>query len=62
MTWMRTFLEEKFQLGLRDAAFQPVFLHLVPMIAYLLWRYDRPQGGDDTRTEDLAEHCGGWSR
>jgi MFS family permease len=28
MTWMPTFLYEKFQLTLRDAAFQSVFLHL----------------------------------
>lgn len=29
----------------------------VPMIGYLFWRYDRPQGGDDTRAEDLADFC-----
>jgi glucarate dehydratase len=29
----------------------------IPMIAYLFWRYDRPGGGDDTRAEDLADHC-----
>ena len=29
----------------------------VPMIGYLFWRYDRPQGGDDTCAEDLADHC-----
>ncbi|WP_066550655.1 MULTISPECIES: enolase C-terminal domain-like protein [unclassified Sphingomonas] len=29
----------------------------VPFIAYLFWRYDRPGGGDDTRAEDLADHC-----
>ena len=29
MTWMPTFLYEKFQLSLKDAAFQSVFLHLV---------------------------------
>lgn len=29
----------------------------IPMIAYLFWRYDRPQGGDDQRPEDLAEWC-----
>lgn len=29
----------------------------VPFIAYLFWRYDRPDGKDDTRAEDLADHC-----
>ncbi|RRJ95042.1 glucarate dehydratase [Opitutaceae bacterium TAV4] len=29
----------------------------IPMIAYLFWRYDRPEGGDDTRAEDLADWC-----
>ncbi len=29
----------------------------VPMIAYLFWRYDRPQGGDDTCAEDMADLC-----
>lgn len=29
----------------------------LPFIAYLFWRYDRPEGGDDTCAEDLAEHC-----
>lgn len=29
----------------------------IPMIGYLFWRYGRPQGGDDTRAEDLADHC-----
>ena len=29
----------------------------IPMIAYLFWRYDRPDGRDDTRAEDLAEYC-----
>ncbi len=29
----------------------------IPMIAYLFWRYDRPQGGDDQRPEDLADWC-----
>ncbi|MCK6489120.1 MAG: glucarate dehydratase [Planctomycetes bacterium] len=29
----------------------------VPMIGYLFWRYDRPQGGDDTCAEDVAAHC-----
>lgn len=29
----------------------------IPMIAYLFWRYDRPQGGDDTRAEDMADWC-----
>lgn len=29
----------------------------VPMIGYLFWRSDRPQGGDDIRAEDLVEHC-----
>lgn len=29
----------------------------VPMIAYLFWRYDRPEGGDDTRAEDMADLC-----
>ncbi|WP_417258626.1 enolase C-terminal domain-like protein [Celeribacter sp.] len=29
----------------------------VPFIGYLFWRYDRPQGGDDSCAEDLADHC-----
>lgn len=29
----------------------------VPMIGYLFWRYDRPQGGDDQSAEDLADWC-----
>lgn len=29
----------------------------VPMIAYLFWRYDRPEGGHDQSAEDLAEWC-----
>ncbi|WP_043585641.1 enolase C-terminal domain-like protein [Geminisphaera colitermitum] len=29
----------------------------IPMIAYLFWRYERPEGGDDTRAEDLADWC-----
>lgn len=29
----------------------------VPMIAYLFWRYDRPQGGDDKHAGDLADLC-----
>ena len=29
----------------------------VPFIAYLFWRYDRPQGGDDTCAEDMADFC-----
>ena len=29
----------------------------IPMIAYLFWRYDRPEGGDDECAEDVAEHC-----
>jgi glucarate dehydratase len=29
----------------------------VPFIAYLFWRYDRPQGGDDISAEDMAEFC-----
>ncbi|QOR71810.1 glucarate dehydratase [Ruania alkalisoli] len=29
----------------------------LPFIAYVFWRYDRPQGGDDTRAEDLADEC-----
>jgi hypothetical protein len=29
----------------------------VPMIAYLFWRYDRPQGGDDECAEDMADFC-----
>lgn len=29
----------------------------IPMIAYLFWRYDRPQGGHDTCAEDLADWC-----
>lgn len=29
----------------------------IPMIAYLFWRYDRPEGGHDESPEDLAEYC-----
>lgn len=29
----------------------------IPMIAYLFWRYHRPNGGDDTCAEDMAEWC-----
>lgn len=29
----------------------------IPLIAYLFWRYDRPQGGNDTCAEDLADFC-----
>lgn len=29
----------------------------VPMIAYLFWRYDRPDGKHDESAEDLAEFC-----
>lgn len=29
----------------------------IPMIAYLFWRYDRPDGKHDERAEDLADHC-----
>ena len=29
----------------------------IPMIAYLFWRYDRPDGKDDARAEDLADWC-----
>jgi glucarate dehydratase len=29
----------------------------IPMIAYLFWRYDRPDGRDDTCAEDLADWC-----
>ena len=29
----------------------------IPMIAYLFWRYDRPQGGNDTCAEDMADFC-----
>ncbi|MEM1058143.1 MAG: enolase C-terminal domain-like protein [Verrucomicrobiota bacterium] len=29
----------------------------VPMIGYLFWRYDRPDGRDDTCAEDLADYC-----
>lgn len=31
--------------------------HRIPMIAYLFWRYDRPQGGDDTQAEDIVDFC-----
>lgn len=31
--------------------------HEIPMIGYLFWRYDRPDGGDDTCAEDLADYC-----
>ncbi|WP_128548098.1 enolase C-terminal domain-like protein [Larkinella soli] len=29
----------------------------VPFIAYLFWRYDRPQGGHDETAEDMADLC-----
>src|SRR5690606_33497514 len=29
----------------------------IPMIGYLFWRYDRPDGGHDTSSEDLADYC-----
>lgn len=29
----------------------------IPFIAYLFWRYDRPDGGHDQCAEDLADHC-----
>lgn len=29
----------------------------IPMIAYLFWRYDRPNGGDDKTAEDMADWC-----
>lgn len=29
----------------------------IPFIAYLFWRYDRPEGGHDKYPEDLADHC-----
>ncbi|MFA6289976.1 MAG: enolase C-terminal domain-like protein [Opitutaceae bacterium] len=29
----------------------------IPMIAYLFWRYDRPDGKDDAQAEDLADWC-----
>jgi glucarate dehydratase len=29
----------------------------IPMIAYLFWRYDRPDGGDDKTAEDMADWC-----
>lgn len=29
----------------------------IPMIAYLFWRYDRPDGKHDQCAEDLAEYC-----
>ncbi|HEY9248074.1 MAG TPA: enolase C-terminal domain-like protein [Rariglobus sp.] len=29
----------------------------IPMIAYLFWRYDRPDGKDDACAEDLADWC-----
>jgi len=29
----------------------------IPMIGYLFWRYDRPDGKDDTRAEDMADWC-----
>ncbi|MGE9290392.1 MAG: enolase C-terminal domain-like protein [Puniceicoccales bacterium] len=29
----------------------------IPMIAYLFWRYDRPDGKDDARAEDMADWC-----
>ncbi len=29
----------------------------IPMIAYLFWRYNRPDGADDTTAEDMAAFC-----
>lgn len=29
----------------------------IPLIAYLFWRYDRPDGKHDKYAEDLADHC-----
>lgn len=29
----------------------------IPFIAYLFWRYDRPEGGHDKYAEDLADYC-----
>lgn len=29
----------------------------IPMIAYLFWRYDRPDGKDDNCAEDMADWC-----
>ncbi len=29
----------------------------IPMIAYLFWRYDRPGGGHDEHSEDMADLC-----
>lgn len=29
----------------------------IPMIGYLFWRLNRPQGGNDTSAEDMAEYC-----
>ncbi|QYY35520.1 enolase C-terminal domain-like protein [Ruficoccus sp. ZRK36] len=29
----------------------------IPMIAYLFWRYDRPDGKDDACAEDMADWC-----
>lgn len=29
----------------------------IPLIAYLFWRYNRPDGGDDTCAEDMADLC-----
>jgi glucarate dehydratase len=29
----------------------------IPMIGYLFWRYDRPEGGHDSSAEDLADYC-----
>ncbi|MDQ8206786.1 enolase C-terminal domain-like protein [Coraliomargarita sp. SDUM461003] len=29
----------------------------IPMIAYLFWRYDRPDGKDDSCAEDMADWC-----
>lgn len=29
----------------------------IPFIAYLFWRYDRPDGGDDQTADDLADFC-----
>ncbi|MEO9892403.1 enolase C-terminal domain-like protein [Aurantibacter sp.] len=29
----------------------------IPMIGYLFWRYDRPQGGHDKSAEDMADLC-----
>lgn len=29
----------------------------IAMIAYLFWRYDHPEGGDDTCAQDMADWC-----